>query len=411
MNLEENMESLKFYFILALSLLLITVTPSFAFENLMKIGANSVARSTLKSQGVNPDSREGRLIRTIAVEGMFGDSSKSFSAMHEIASDSYGTSKNRSSGSAVLKRSSSLSAKEIAITQAKKGNLEAILYIANCTYKGVAGFNQDYKKAYNYFKQAESLGNNYATGVVGMMLYQGTGTKADKVKGFSKLKKAAEANDQLAQQNLIVYYMTKENTNFKKALYWAGKQIRQDDPESVALCNAVKSNLNKYGTAYSNLVFQEHSFKIDFEEFGKAKFEIVSNERFGGPYYKLLRYRLNNGDLLYYLPVSWDGPYSHKLRAVAFKDLNNDGLKDICILSEVLLSRFQEIKTWNENGIWFATKNGHFVTYSELNEDLTKYNTFSEIRNYMKSINSNSYSASDWEFGTLVDPHDVITLN
>ena len=382
------------------------------FGNLLKIGADTVARATLKSQGVDPDSREGRLIKTIAVEGMLGDSSKSISAMREIADDSQRSSSTYNSTRKNTKQTQTSSRNEIALLKAKKGDLKAILYIANSTYYGTAGFKKDYYDALKFFKQAERQGDSYATGVVGMMLYHGIGVKADRISGFSKLQKAAEANDQLAQISLTAIYMTKENKNFKNAIYWASKQVRQGDNESTALYNSVKANLEFYGNAYSQLIFQEHSFEINFEKFGKAKFEIVTNDQLNGPYYKLIRYRLNAGKLMYYLPVSWDdGPYNHKVRAVAFKDLNGDGLKDICIMSEVLLSRYQEIEKWNENGIWFATQSGQFVTYSRLNDELTEFDTFSQIRKHLQEQNLNIYLISDARFGSLVDPHDNVTIN
>ena len=377
-------------------------------NNWQKFGADIVARKTLESQGVDPQSKEGRLIRTIAVEGVYGDTQKMLDAAKEIAETSVGGAQGGSAGGVSAIRTVPRISKLAG--QADAGSVQSMKLLGGILYYASKGDSSILDLSFKYFKMASDKGDMEATAQTGHHYFYGIGTAANKAVGFKMLNNAAEKGDRDAQVYLAVVHATDSKyLDYKKALYWAERQ-KSGNPQSIKVYKAIKSHTELLGMEEAHVVQPEQSFTIDFERFGKARFEFVSNEKFGGPYYRLPRFRLHTDKCDYYMTPQWEGPYSYKIVAVSFADLNNDGMKDITVIVDVLYSRPGEILTWPNTEIWLATESGQFYTCGALNEMFAKCGTIKKVRTLAKSLPTNACSADKIVYGTQRDPHGNVTV-
>lgn len=82
-------------------------------------------------------------------------------------------------------------------------------------------------------------------------------------------------------------------------------------------------------------IIKNQSFDIQLENWGDVKFISTKKDKYG---IDLLNFFLtdNKGTILYSLPKYHGNDVGafYKIRAISFKDVNNDGLKDIIIISE-----------------------------------------------------------------------------
>lgn len=138
------------------------------------------------------------------------------------------------------------------------------------------------------------------------------------------------------------------------------------------------SHIVKLGDVYRFTEFKNQSFDVELENWGDVRF--VSGWDFDN---KLCFYLTDDKDtILYRFPGYYNNWwYNQTISAVAFRDVNEDGLKDVIILA----LRNNEFTTCD---IYFQ-KGGEFVQvpelYTELNESDRNYDTINKVVDYMKT--------------------------
>lgn len=123
-------------------------------------------------------------------------------------------------------------------------------------------------------------------------------------------------------------------------------------------------------------IISAHSFDVELEGFGQVRFVALANAL-------QCRFELRNADDQIYL---FPAPYSNnwacwEITAVAFRDLNKDGLKDIAVLAEAMTGIGpQGAQPFQANTIYYNTGNKAFRTYEEVNEFASRSKTFAGLR-------------------------------
>ena len=123
-------------------------------------------------------------------------------------------------------------------------------------------------------------------------------------------------------------------------------------------------------------IIAAHSFDADLEGFGQVRFVALAN-------YLQCRFELRHAEKQIYL---FPAPYSNnwacwEITAVAFRDLNKDGLTDIAVLAEAMTGIGpQAAQPFQANTIYYNTGAGAFRTYDEVNEFASRSKTFAGLR-------------------------------
>ncbi len=138
-----------------------------------------------------------------------------------------------------------------------------------------------------------------------------------------------------------------------------------DQPASVV--NGGKLDTNQYE------IEESQSFQTTFEGFGKVEF--VSTYGYTEGFRKYFFFLLDNkGHIVYPFPEfygnhGWVAFYGG-VEAVAFKDANNDGLKDVIIITSVDngIGGPDRIEPFPMAGIYFQRKNKSFTTLPALDQ-------------------------------------------
>jgi len=118
-------------------------------------------------------------------------------------------------------------------------------------------------------------------------------------------------------------------------------------------------------------IIENQSFWIEFENWGKVKF--ISSEILIDGTYKLRFYLTNESeDILYQFPefIGNDWPTFYEIRAVSFKDINKDGLKDIIIIADYLTGIGEQgAIPFPVGSIYFQIRK-KFINYSKLDDQI-----------------------------------------
>ncbi|WP_052410389.1 hypothetical protein [Paenibacillus durus] len=138
-------------------------------------------------------------------------------------------------------------------------------------------------------------------------------------------------------------------------------------------------------------VLEDQSFWIELENWGKVKF--LSVESAMGSLYKLKFFLVDaSGKILYEFPDFYGNQWNtlFEMKAVSFKDVNKDGLKDIIIIAEFMTGVGPDgAEPFNVGDVYFQTKTG-FVNNPELDEaihDLKKNKTIEMIIEFASKKN------------------------
>ncbi|WP_025716666.1 hypothetical protein [Paenibacillus sp. 1-18] len=164
-----------------------------------------------------------------------------------------------------------------------------------------------------------------------------------------------------------------------------GFLINSDDPEQNIIIEFSKSREFRIDSAHSSVVNggkldtnqyeieESQSFQTTFEGFGKVQF--VSTYGYTDGFRKYFFFLLNKqGHILYSFPKfygnnEWVAFYGG-VKAVAFKDVNNDGLKDVIIIANVDsgIGGPDRIDPFPIADIYFQNKNKTFTTLPALDQ-------------------------------------------
>jgi hypothetical protein len=118
-------------------------------------------------------------------------------------------------------------------------------------------------------------------------------------------------------------------------------------------------------------IIENQSFWVELEKWGKVRFVSCTQETDG-----LIKLRLfltdKNEKILYKFPDFYGNQWSmfHEFQAVAFRDVNKDGLKDIIIIADYMTGAGPEgAIPFHAGSIYFQKENG-FANSPELDDEI-----------------------------------------
>ena len=130
-----------------------------------------------------------------------------------------------------------------------------------------------------------------------------------------------------------------------------------------------------------NVVLRRQTFVIDFEPFRGACFVTSHNPEFDDPPMESEIGIYSDGKKIFDFPEQFNGAkFGCWIDAVAFEDLNSDGLKDIIIVGKCSAKS----AAYNENTIYVNTGSG-FVTNTNANFELGEFTSVKDISDFVKA--------------------------
>lgn len=93
------------------------------------------------------------------------------------------------------------------VSEADKGNVDAMLDLGYMHLYGVNGVNVDYQKALAYYEKASEKNSPVAYNNLGSLYFNGIGVETDRLKAISYFEKATELGSSDAAVNLAIIYL------------------------------------------------------------------------------------------------------------------------------------------------------------------------------------------------------------
>lgn len=143
-------------------------------------------------------------------------------------------------------------------------------------------------------------------------------------------------------------------------------------------------------------VFEDQSFLTEFESFGKVSF-VSGGVEGDNPFELRLYLTDNNENVIYSFPSFYGNKWSvlTELSAVAFKDVNKDGLKDIIIIAYYMTGVGKHgAEEFPVVGVYFQREK-EFIDISEIDEQINaegKNENIDEVIKFTKSIDFSKYN-------------------
>ena len=130
------------------------------------------------------------------------------------------------------------------------------------------------------------------------------------------------------------------------------------------------TNLQKQGLK----VVEEQSFWIELENWGKVRF--IAGEKEIKQLPKLSFYLIDSKDnVLYSLPEFYGNMWIlYEVKAISFKDVNRDGLKDIIVVADYILGHGENAAVPFSVGSVYFQKDKEFVSLPELDMEINEKN-------------------------------------
>lgn len=129
-------------------------------------------------------------------------------------------------------------------------------------------------------------------------------------------------------------------------------------------------------------LIEDQTFMVDLNSWGNVKF--VSGKLTAGSHVPAVFYLTNeDGDILYNFNATL--PYSINIKAVSFKDVNKDGLKDIIIVAE---DNYDGSSGGYIATVFLQKADGSFINDSELDQEINDSGNnkdISTVTNYLLS--------------------------
>jgi hypothetical protein len=168
-----------------------------------------------------------------------------------------------------------------------------------------------------------------------------------------------------------------------------GKEVRWETLSEKMFSGYLKRK-TKLDTLVRNgfQVFEDQSFDVKLDSFGDVRFVSGSSE-FKIPSLYLVN---SNQEIIYVFPDFYTNVLSdlQEIKAVSFKDVNNDGLKDIIIIAQFLSANGDDLTVANV----YLQKDKEFINSYELDEkinDTNNNNSINEIVKYISELNTSTY--------------------
>lgn len=173
--------------------------------------------------------------------------------------------------------------------------------------------------------------------------------------------------------------------------------LSNDIPEDKI--NKDTNNDNKLGDSTNNnqtlidlqekglKIIKDQTFWTEFKNWGKVKF--VPGELLKDGNLKLYLYLVDNdGNVLYKFPEFYGNTWSMftEFKAVSFKDINKDGMKDIIVISEYMTGVGQEGAIPFPVGSIYFQKEKEFINIPELDEQINDANKNKNIHMILKFV-------------------------
>lgn len=152
---------------------------------------------------------------------------------------------------------------------------------------------------------------------------------------------------------------------------------------SLKLTNNNLSNLKSMQKNGFEII-KEQSFWVQLENWGKVHFVSGYNKIQGIP--KVKFYLVNsNDDIVYDFPDFYGNMWVfYELKAVSFKDINKDGLKDIIIIADYILGHGENAAVpFPVSSVYFQ-KDKKFINLPELDEQINYKNKNQNIDSLLK---------------------------
>lgn len=140
-----------------------------------------------------------------------------------------------------------------------------------------------------------------------------------------------------------------------------------------AMKNAQKSDNNLANLQKQGLkVIEEQPFWIELENWGRVRFVAGETQIKGLP--KLNLYLIDSKDNgLCSLPEFYGNMWIlYELKAISFKDVNKDGLKDIIVVADYILGHGENAAVPFPVGSVYFQKNKEFVSLPELDKEINE---------------------------------------
>jgi hypothetical protein len=146
-------------------------------------------------------------------------------------------------------------------------------------------------------------------------------------------------------------------------------------PDTLAAeCKKVKPDNNW-------VVIPEQTFAIDFEPFRGSCFVTSKNAEYEGSPVESEFAIYKGGKKAFDFPQQFNGTgFGCWVEAVAFQDLNKDGLTDIIVIAKCS----GKDATYSESSVYANTGSG-FVTDLDANYKLSEFKKISEVTDYVRS--------------------------
>lgn len=166
--------------------------------------------------------------------------------------------------------------------------------------------------------------------------------------------------------------------------YWSLKQqyYNTNSSDNKTSIDNLKSN------GYE--IIENQCFDVNFESFGKVRFiSATKKDEFDLP--KLYFYLTDSkGDVINELPKYGEGAgVFFELKAVAFDDLNKDGLKDIVILSDYILGHGENAADPFKAAVVYFQRDKTFVNLPDIDEKINSTknnNNINQVKTFAGGI-------------------------
>ena len=140
-------------------------------------------------------------------------------------------------------------------------------------------------------------------------------------------------------------------------------------------------------------VIEDQSFEIELNNFGRVRFVSgCKNNEYDIP--KIYFYLVDmKGYIKYTFPEFYGNEWAFsELKAIAFEDVNKDGLKDVIVISEYILGHGENAAVPFKVAGVYLQKDSEFVSVDSLNNEINaskNNNTIKEVTEFLSKQNAN----------------------
>jgi hypothetical protein len=171
------------------------------------------------------------------------------------------------------------------------------------------------------------------------------------------------------------------DTKGKAAVTHAGEEGPSAGAGKVTTNNAVaKAACMTVDLGGKRAVMKSQTFAVDFEPFKGACFVTTYNPEYGDSHMESQYDIYKDGKKIFSFPGEFNGStFGCWVDAVAFQDLNHDGLTDVMVVGKCVAKQAD----YNENMVYMNTGKA-FITREDGNNQLGDFKTVKEISDFVE---------------------------